>query len=115
MYVQDKIPFPKIPNEWQYENFVLVILTSSFFSDCVQSAFERDRGLHNLLPALLSGRQIDETKRVKIIVYNDGRGKQQKKSHLELELKRIEEEKLFDWITKVQVTNNSTLTLVLPS
>jgi hypothetical protein len=71
----------------------------------VRSAFEKDRGLHNLMSSLLTGSQVDENKRIKIIVYDDGRGKQSRKGHLELELKRLEEEKLFDWITKVQVRN----------
>ena len=87
------------------------MMKSSFISECVRTAFDRDRSLNNLLSTMLLGTQFDAKKNVKIVVLkeegassNGETGKKKKRlSHLNMELNRIEEGKLFEWVIKCQV------------
>ena len=103
----------KIPNEWKQENFLLLIMKSSFISECIRTAFNRDQSLNNLLSSMLLGTKFDEKKSVKIVVLKEeGAGsngatakKKKRLSHLNMKLNRIEEGKLFEWLIKCQVVN----------
>ena len=87
------------------------MMKSSLISECVRTAFDRDRSLNNLLSTMLLGTQFDAKKNVKIVVLkeegassNGATGKKKKRlSHLNMELNRIEEGKLFEWVIKCQV------------
>lgn len=91
-------------NEWRQENYTILPISASFFSQCLATAFQGRPHLEDLLPLILDGNQVPDDSDVRVLVYRDEECDAKKtKSYLNTDLKRKEEEQLYSWTVQCHV------------